>query len=80
MMNKTRDMKVYGIYSGIKHEGGNVGRVLYKSYAKAKKEVHDEIEINTIDDWPLSEFKKIDGKDMWSNGINIVAIQKFTIK
>jgi hypothetical protein len=72
-------MRVYGIYIGQDHEGGMILPNLYKSYRTAKDVAKVEIKNLENDDWELSKFNKVEGKDKWGNGIDIVAIKKFTI-
>ena len=73
-------MKVYGVYTGIKHEGGGIDTNLFKSYAKAKQSAKHEMKNIEDDGWELSKFKKVDGRDSWSNGIDVVAIKTFKVK
>ena len=72
-------MKVYGVYVGVKYEGGSVMPSLYKSYAKAKRVAMDKIEFIEADGGELSKFRKLDKEDAWCNGIDVVAIKKFNV-
>ena len=72
-------MKVYGVYIGIDREGGQVLPDIYTSYRAATDRAKAEIKSREYDDLELSKFDRVDGKDEWSNGIDIVAIKKFTI-
>ena len=72
-------MIVYGVYVGIDHGGGQVLPDIYTSYRAAMDRAKAEIKSREYDDLELSKFDRVDGKDEWSNGIDIVAIKKFTI-
>jgi len=72
-------MTAYGIYVGIAHEGGRVLPIMFYSYKEAKENAKKEINEMEDPDWDLSKFEKVH-KDKWTNGIDIVEIQKFIIK